>query len=215
MTLFKYITRITIGIVVVALVNACEVINQTLSDRPAPVVESSYEQQLRESERLAREEAKSSMAVLNASDEETLLTLMRYSRFITDLNKPDIGREYDKIRSLNSSEPDVRSQFKLAMLLSLSSAQFYDPRGAKQILVEFIEASDEYAPTLREYAFVLLESIDKKAKVIRLKQDLRRKLRHEQQLRQQLEQKLEALKSIEESISQRQSKPEENQSDSR
>lgn len=209
MTLYKFSTKKIIGIPILLLLSGCEVINQTLSEHPAPVVEFSYEQQLQESERLAREEAKSSMAVLNTSDEETLLTLMRYSRFITDLTKPEIGREHDKIQSLNTTDPSVRSQFKLAMILSLSSTQFYDAKMAKQILIEFIEASDEHAPTLREYAFVLLESIDKKAKIQQSNNSLQRKLRHEQQLRKQLEQKLEALKSIEESISQRQKKPEE------
>ncbi|MDH5326686.1 MAG: hypothetical protein OEZ68_10280 [Gammaproteobacteria bacterium] len=208
MTLYMYL-KIIISVTVVIFLAACEVLNQSMLERPAPVAEFSYEQQLKESERLAREEAKSSMAVVNPSDEETLLTLMRYSRFIAELTKPEITREHEKISGLNVSEPTVRSRFKLAMLLSLPTAHFHDARKAKNILIEFIEESEEHAPTLREYAFVLLEDIDKKAKFQLESTNLRRKLRHEQQLRLQLEQKLEALKSIEESISQRQNQPEE------
>lgn len=204
----RFIARLLFVFLVLPM-SACEVINQSLSAKPAPVVENSYEQQLRESERLAREEAKSSMAVLNTSDEETLLTLMRYSRFITDLTKPDVEREYKKIQTLNRNDPSVRSQFKLAMLLSLPQEQFHDAKLARQILIEFIEGSSDHAPTLREYAFVLLESIDKKAKLMQSTLNLQRRLRQETQRRKQLENQLEALKSIEQSISQRQEKPEE------
>jgi hypothetical protein len=62
---------------------------------------------------------------------------------------------------------------------------------------------------LREYAYSLLVSIEQREKAEQQNAQLRKNLKKEIDRRELLEQKLEALKSIEESITQRQNPPEE------
>jgi predicted transcriptional regulator len=132
---------------------------------------------------------------------------MRYSRQITELTQKELSNELKKVQQINQEKSDTSTQLRLALLLSLPTSQFYNKGEAKKILSDVINTSDEHAPVLREYAYTLLVSIEKTEESERINTTLRKKLKKEIDRRQQLEQKLEALKSIEESISQRQNKP--------
>ena len=72
-----------------------------------------------------------------------------------------------------------------------------------------INTEEKRGKVLKEYAYTLLVAIDQNEKAEYQNQQLRKKLKSEIDRREQLEQKLEALKSIEESITQRQNNPEE------
>jgi hypothetical protein len=77
------------------------------------------------------------------------------------------------------------------------------------ILTGIINSSEKRGLVLREYAYSLLVNIEQREEAERQYRQLRDSLKKEIDRREVLEQKLEALKSIEESITQRQNKTEE------
>jgi hypothetical protein len=96
-----------------------------------------------------------------------------------------------------------------ALLLSAAEAPYRDDKRAKTILTKIINSGEKRGLVLREYAYSLLVNIEQREQAEQQYRQLRNILKKEIDRRELLEQKLEALKSIEESITQRQNKTEE------
>ncbi|WP_455203402.1 hypothetical protein [Kaarinaea lacus] len=208
----RKISILFFAVAIILLQSGCEVLKKTLQSdpstqvsqpaeaTPAPVIEPYFEEPSNWRPILSHN------LETHIVETEALLRLMRYSRQITELTNNELANELKKVQQLNEEKSDTSTQLRLALLLSLPSSQFYNKGEAKKILSDVINTSDEHAPVLREYAYTLLVSIEKTEESERINATLRKKLKKEIDRRQQLEQKLEALKSIEESISQRQNK---------
>lgn len=209
------------GLVILAfsvLLSGCEIIDNLRSNNtetvttsavetephPAPVIEPFYEQPSNWRPILPHE--------LDAHFEESeaLLNLMRYSRRLGELTTAELDQEYQSFKSLQDEQLFTMSkQLQLALLLSTANASFHNTEEAKKILSAIINTNQKRGVVLREYAYSLLVTIEQNQKSQQQNLTLRKKLKKEIERRQQLEQKLEALKSIEESITQRQNNPEE------
>jgi hypothetical protein len=169
---------------------------------PAPVIEPFTEQSSGWRPVLPHE--------LDAQFEESeiLLKLFRYSRRLGVMTPQQLEQEYRSFKSL--AEPQKKgltAQLQYAMLLSAQSASFRDDEGAKKILSKIINTEKQRGVMLREYAYNLLVAIGQNERAEQQNLLLRKKLKSEIERREALEQKLEALKSIEESITQRQNNP--------
>lgn len=172
--------------------------------QPAPVIEPFSEQPSNWRPILPHE--------LDAHFEESeaLLHLLRYSRRLGEMTSGELDEEYTALKKLSHEQKSsIGMQVKLALLLSTSAASFRDNERAKKILSGVINTEEKRGKVLKEYAYTLLVAIDQNEKAEYQNQQLRKKLKSEIERREQLEQKLEALKSIEESITQRQNNPEE------
>lgn len=161
------------------ILSACNVL-QTRSQAPAPVVESP------------------------GLDEERLITILRYSRYISALSSVRLVEEYRKLDNANKVEPTLRGQLKLAVLLSRSSTEIQDNNRAIRMLNEIVGSKDKSVAALTGYAYVLLDTLRLHTQSNKKLAEMSKKLDEERQRRRQLEQKLEALKSIEKTISDRQ-----------
>ena len=143
-------------------------------------------------------------------ESEILVKLFRYSRRLGEMTSQQLDQEYQSYRNLTEEQKSaVNMQLQYALLLSNSMAGFRDDESAKKILTGIINSEKKRGVMLREYAYNLLVSIDQNEKAEQQNLLLRKKLKSEIERREALEQKLEALKSIEESITQRQNNPEE------
>jgi len=180
-------------------------ISQTQSDPvAAPVIEPFVEQPSGWRPILPHE--------LDAQFEESeiLMKLFRYSRRLGGMTPQQLEQEYQSFKNKKLTEPQKNgliAQLQYAMLLSAQTASFRDDEGAKKILTKIINSEKQRGVMLREYAYNLLVTIDQNEKAEQQNQLLRKKLKSEIERREALEQKLEALKSIEESITQRQNSP--------
>ncbi len=190
---------INLLIMLVVFSSGCEYLHIPSDGTPAPVVEPVSEQ------RTDRDEIMPPVAVSYTSDTEVLLTLLRYSRYISDLSVEELGAEIKKTEFSNGVEPSARGQLKLAVLLSLPSADVQSVERATSLLGDLINAGDESPPALREYAHLLLSSLQLRVETQKQNKKLHSQLKLERKKRIQLEQKLEALKSIEKSMTERQS----------
>lgn len=143
-------------------------------------------------------------------ESEALLKLLRYSRRINEFTPQELEREYQAFQG-HTKEEQVAISMKLqhVLLLSASEAPYRDDQRAKKILAGIINSGEKRGLVLREYAYSLLVSIEQREAAEKQNQQLRKNLKKEIHRRELLEQKLEALKSIEESITQRQNKTEE------
>jgi hypothetical protein len=135
---------------------------------------------------------------------DAVVTLLRYSRFITELNASELRDEFVKIDVANRIESSNRGVLKMVVLLSLPQATFHNEEKAGELLNIFINDNTNNNPALREYAHLLLAHLKQRKGHMKLYDDLHLKLQSEREQRKKLQRKLEDLKSIEKSITKRQ-----------
>lgn len=138
------------------------------------------------------------------SGSDAVITLLRYSRFITELSEAELSEEFEKIDASNKVENTNRGLLKMVVLLSLPKAEFFNEERAEEILNEFVTDGQNNTPALREYAHLLLTHLKQREDHIKLYDDLHKKLKLEREQRKKLQRKLDELKSIEKSITKRQ-----------
>lgn len=171
---------------------------------PATVIESFYEEPSNWRPILPHE------LDAHLAESEALLKLLRYSRRLGELTPQELDQEYQSFLGHSKEEKSaVNMQLQQALLLSAPAATFRDNERAKKILTKIINTGEKRGLVLREYAYSVLVSIEQKEKAEAQNLQLRKSLKKEIERRELLEQKLEALKSIEESITQRQNNSEE------
>jgi hypothetical protein len=150
-------------------------------------------------------------------ESETLLKLLRYSRRLGELTPKELDHEFQSFQKHTKEEKAaVNMRLQQALLLSVPVAPYRDNQRAKKILADVINSGEKRGLVLREYAYSLLVNIEQREKAEQQNLQLRKSLKKEierrellEKKRDLLEQKLEALKSIEESITQRQNTAEE------
>ncbi|WP_455199838.1 hypothetical protein [Kaarinaea lacus] len=139
------------------------------------------------------------------SANDSLLAMLRYSRFINGLSKEQLAEEYKRNNDAYFIRPNDRSGLKRAMLLMKPGTKFYDINEAKQLFTDIVNSSDTSVPAFKEYAEFMLAILDSQLKEYQRYNRLEEQLEQEIKKRKQTEEKLEALKSIEESMIQRRS----------
>jgi len=137
------------------------------------------------------------------SANDSLLAMLRYSRFINGLSKEQLAEEHKRINDAYFIRPNNRSGLKRAMLVMKPGTGFYDINQAKQLFTDIVNSSDDSVPAFKEYAEFMLSIIDSQVKEYQRYNQLEEQLGQEIKKRKQTEEKLEALKSIEESMIQR------------
>jgi hypothetical protein len=139
------------------------------------------------------------------SANDSLLAMLRYSRFINGLSKDQLSEEFKRINDAYFIRPNDRSGLKRAMLLLKPGTDFHDLNQAKQMFTDIMNSNDDSVPAFKEYAEFMLAIIDSQVAEHQRYNQLEEQLRQEISKRKQAEEKLEALKSIEESMIQRRS----------
>lgn len=137
------------------------------------------------------------------SANDSLLAILRYTRFINGLSKEPLEKEFQRINDAYFLRPNDRSGLKRAMLLIMPGTSFYDLYQAKQAFSDILHSSDNSVPAFKEFADFMLSAIRSQEEAIKQNAQLQEQLAQEIQLRKKLEEKLEALKSIEENMTQR------------
>jgi len=139
------------------------------------------------------------------SANDSLLSMLRYSRFVNGLSKPQLADEFKRISEAYFIRPNDRSALKRAILLMIPGTDFFDLPQAKQLFTEVLNSKDNSVPAFKEYAEFMLGVLDSQeqsnARYAKLLEDYQQ----ETAKREQLEQKLDALKSIEQNMIQRRS----------
>jgi hypothetical protein len=139
------------------------------------------------------------------SANDSLLAMLRYSRFINGLSTDQLTEEFKRINDAYFIRPNDRSGLKRAMLLMKPGTDFHDLNQAKQVVADIVNSSDASVPAFKEYAEFMLAIIDSQVAEHQRYSQLEEQLRQEINARKLAEEKLEALKSIEESMIQRRS----------
>ncbi|WP_455375149.1 hypothetical protein [Kaarinaea lacus] len=137
------------------------------------------------------------------SANDSLLAILRYSRFINGLSKEPLEKEFQRINDAYFLRPNDRSGLKRAMLLIMPGTSFYDLYQAKQAFSDILHSSDNTVPAFKEFADFMLSVIRSQEEATKQNAQLQEQLAQEVQVRKKIEEKLEALKTIEESMTQR------------
>ena len=137
------------------------------------------------------------------SANDSLLAMLRYSRFINGLPKEQLERERKRVNDAYFLRPNNRSGLKRAMLLMVPGTNFYDLYQATQIFTEILNSGDSSVPAFIEFAGFMLSIVGVTEQATKRHSELQEQLNQEILIRRRVEQKLEALKSIEENMTQR------------
>ena len=137
------------------------------------------------------------------SANDSLLAMLRYSRFVNGLSKERVAEEFKRVNDAYFVRPNDRSGLKRAILLMIPATDFYDLQQAKQLFTDIMSSSDDSVPAFKEYAEFMLSVLDAQEQANIRYNKLMQELQQETLKREQAEQKLEALKSIEENMIQR------------
>lgn len=137
------------------------------------------------------------------SANDSLLAMLRYSRFINGLPKGQLEKEFQRINDAYFLRPNDRSGLKRAMLLIMPGTSFYDVYQAKQSFSDILHSSDNAVPAFKEFADFMLSVIRSQEEASKKNAELQDQLAQEVRTRQKIEEKLEALKTIEENMTQR------------
>ncbi|HEY5602139.1 MAG TPA: hypothetical protein VIM41_03445 [Gammaproteobacteria bacterium] len=137
------------------------------------------------------------------SADDSLLSMLRYFRFISGLSAEQLADEYKRMNDAYFLRPNDRSGLKRALLLMKPGTNFYDLNQAKQMFTDIKNSSDTSVPAFKEYAIFMLAVIDSQVAEQQRYHQLEQQLQQEITERKQIEKKLEALKSIEEGMIQR------------
>lgn len=137
------------------------------------------------------------------SANDSLLAMLRYSRFINGLPKAQLETEFKRVNDAYFLRPNDRSGLKRAMLLLMPGTSFYDLYQAKQSFEEILSSNDKAVPAFKEFAEYMLSAIRSQEESIKQNAQLQEQLAREIEHRKKIEEKLEALKTIEESMTQR------------
>ncbi|NOZ51953.1 MAG: hypothetical protein GXP08_02235 [Gammaproteobacteria bacterium] len=140
------------------------------------------------------------------SANDSLLAMMRYWRFVNGLRqkKEQLAAELKRVNDAYFIRPNERSTLKRAMLLMIPDTGFHDRNQADQLLAGINDSPGITTPALQEYAGFLRKMIERQELAAQRYSALLEKLEKETALRKKIQAQLEALKSIEESLSQRQ-----------
>jgi hypothetical protein len=133
---------------------------------------------------------------------DSLLAMLRYSRYINTLDKQQLEIELKKVTDAYFLRANERTGLKLALILIKPDSGFSDVNQAKQILTD-ITNSDQSLPEFQEFSRFMLLRITERERDNRRYNDLEERMNNELAARKKLEEQLEALKTIEQSISER------------
>ena len=134
------------------------------------------------------------------SANDSLMAMLRYSRFINGLPQEQMEAEFKRINDAYFLRPNDRSGLKRAMLLLVPGTSFYDLYQAKQAFSDILNSSDDAVPAFKEFAGFMLSVIQSQEESIKQNAQLQEQLANEIKVRRKIEEKLEALKTIEENM---------------
>ena len=137
------------------------------------------------------------------SANDSLLSMLRYFRFVNGLSKQQVAEEFKRISDAYFIRPNDRSGLKRAILLMIPGTDFYDLPQAKQLFTEVLNSKDNSVPAFKEYAEFMVGILNSQEQSNARYAKLLEEYQQETAKREQLEQKLDALKSIEENMIQR------------
>ena len=187
---FKLITAILLCLVLLG----CETTGDTAQSEAARA-------QAADAATAANNAAPIGSSLVSAND--SLLAMLRYSRFINGLKKPQLEAEFERINDAYFLRPNDRSGLKRAMLLLMPDTSFYDLYQAKQAFSDIIKSSDKAVPAFKDFAEFMLSVIRSQEESIQQNAQLQEELAKEKRVRIKIEEKLEALKTIEENMTKR------------
>ena len=189
---YKYFNKVTM-LVLCFVMAGCE----TTAVDQQPVVDEA------QASKVASENSAASIETPLVAANDSLLAMLRYSRFVNGLTKELAEKEFQRINDAYFMRPNDRSGLKRAMLLMIPGTNFYDLNQAKQSFSDIVNSNDQSVPAFKEYAGFMLTIIESQEQSNQRYLQLQEQLNKEIQKREKIEEQLEALKSIEENMIQR------------
>ena len=189
---YKYFNKVTVLVLCIILAG-CETIAST--------EQSSAEKDA--TNKVVSENSAASIETPLVSANDSILAMLRYSRFVNGLTKEQLADEFKRINDAYFMRPNDRSALKRAMLLMIPDTSFYDLNQAKQSFSDIVNSNDQSVPAFKEYAEFMISVIAFQEQANKRSSQLQEQLNQEIVRREKIEEKLEALKSIEENMTQR------------
>lgn len=143
------------------------------------------------------------LAAMHDSSKMDVAWVFQYYRLITTIPTKVLNDEYAKTSKDFSGENTVWSKWRLAMLLSLPSASFYDPERSSTLFKELADSSSGQDSVINDAAFLMYSWVKTLHQANTKTTDLEAHLSELRSANKTLQEQLNALKAIEENLYQR------------
>jgi len=161
---------------------------------------------------------------MNNPDKTNINWLFRYYRLISTVTGTQLADEYEKTRREFSEKRTLKSQWQLAILLSIPSTPFYDAGRSSDLFKELTNNDLEHDSNLNNAAFLIYTLVNEQYRIGRKSdtievqliesqaankplqdkiKSLEAKLTEVQSVNQTLQDQINALKAIEDALDQR------------
>lgn len=138
-----------------------------------------------------------------SASSDVLVALLRYGRYIGDLSAAELRKEYKRVMTQYRSHPEDGIRIRLAILIGNPGMPYSDISRALEILDEISKRSATVLPAYKEFAAYQVAVLQQYQRQQQGTLAVNEQLKREKQKRQKLQQQLNALKSIEQSLSNR------------
>ncbi len=128
--------------------------------------------------------------------------LLDYYHQITLQSRVSLEKDFRQARREMDDHPSPRHQLRLAMLVATPGTRYHDHTQATSWLQDIIK-DEQQNSTLRDFAFILYNSLDRQQKIRAKLGTLNARIKDLQSNNQTLQEQLDALKAIEKSFYER------------
>lgn len=129
--------------------------------------------------------------------------LLRYYRHVSTFPDNALNDEYQRAKKAFTAEKTAPNQWRLAMLLSIPSADFHDPGRAATLFKELANDKLEKDPVLNNTAFLMYVLLNEQSRSDIRSSSLAEQLAESQSVNKKLQDQLDALKAIEDTLYER------------
>jgi hypothetical protein len=143
------------------------------------------------------------LAALNDSSKVDVNWLLHYFRLISTVPGNVLADEYERSKNEFSTNRTAKTQWQLAMLLSIPNASFYDAGRSSELFKDLTNNEIEHDPQLNDAAFLMYTLVNERHKISKKSAALEDELAESQSSNKTLQDQLNALKAIENTLYQR------------
>ncbi len=132
---------------------------------------------------------------MNNSGKTDINWLLRYYRLINTETDKQLTDEYEKTRKEFSEKKTLKSQWQLAILLSIPSASFYDAGRSTDLFKELTNNDLEHDTNLNDAAYLIYTLVNEQYRIGRKSDTIEAQLIESQAANKPLQDKLKSLQA--------------------
>lgn len=143
------------------------------------------------------------LSIMHRHDNLDLKDLLRYYRLVSTAPSKILSDEFELTKKEFATKRNARTQWQMAILLSLPEASFYDAGRSTTLFKELTNADIERSAALNDAAFLMYSLTNAHQQIAQKAENLSSQLSEANSINKTLQDQLNALKAIENTLYER------------